>query len=86
MDEPEFEGGSFPRFVVAGATAGMMEHLLLFPVDTIKVYSHWLVFFRFHFPRRICKRCVAICLSIAVCLRLLGTSSKQTDSLGSFVE
>jgi len=38
MGEPEYEeGGKFSHFLIAGSLAGLMEHLVMFPVDTIKV-------------------------------------------------
>eukprot|EP00698_Gefionella_okellyi_P001367 TRINITY_DN11311_c0_g1_i1.p2 TRINITY_DN11311_c0_g1~~TRINITY_DN11311_c0_g1_i1.p2 ORF type:complete len:293 (-),score=73.74 TRINITY_DN11311_c0_g1_i1:1361-2239(-) len=38
MDEPEYEGGRFSYHLVAGSAAGVMEHLVMFPVDTIKTH------------------------------------------------
>jgi hypothetical protein len=37
MAEVEFRGGSFMKFVVAGAIAGTAEHTGMFPLDTVKV-------------------------------------------------
>jgi hypothetical protein len=37
MDEELQPGESFVRHLIAGATAGTVEHCALFPIDTIKV-------------------------------------------------
>ena len=43
IDEFEIEGsrGNSPYkvHVIAGSIAGLMEHVLIFPIDTIKVYK-----------------------------------------------
>lgn len=38
-DEWDPSRGPLPEHVIAGSTAGLAEHLVMYPVDTIKVRS-----------------------------------------------
>ena len=40
----QFRGGKFWHHALAGAAAGVSEHLVMFPFDTIKVLELWYEF------------------------------------------
>jgi hypothetical protein len=41
------EGASFLVHMTAGSVAGLMEHVALYPMDTIKVSKLYIIFFKF---------------------------------------